>query len=46
MRKRVIVAIIVFCISLVSVSAFAHSGGLDKNGGHLNHKNGTYHYHR
>jgi hypothetical protein len=23
-----------------------HSGGLDKNGGHTDHKTGTYHYHR
>jgi hypothetical protein len=26
--------------------AFAHSGGLDSKGGHLNHKTGEYHYHR
>jgi len=24
----------------------SHSGGLDANGGHYDHKNGTYHYHR
>lgn len=23
-----------------------HSGGLDKNGGHYDHKNGGYHFHR
>jgi hypothetical protein len=26
--------------------ALAHSGGLDSNGGHWDHKTGTYHYHR
>lgn len=24
----------------------AHSGGLDQNGGHYDHKTGLYHYHR
>lgn len=25
---------------------FAHGGGLDRNGGHMDRKAGTYHYHR
>lgn len=46
MKKKIIAAALVFCLSLISASAFAHGGGLDKNGGHWNHKKGTYHYHR
>lgn len=29
----------------LSVSAIAHPGGLDKNGGHINGKTGKYHIH-
>ena len=29
-----------------STSPISHSGGLDKNGGHTDHKTGLYHYHR
>ncbi len=28
------------------VSAYAHSGGTDSSGCHLNHKTGVYHCHR
>ncbi|WP_157530532.1 YHYH domain-containing protein [Hymenobacter norwichensis] len=38
-------SIFVFLIcSALNLSA--HSGGLDSNGGHHNHKSGGYHYHR
>lgn len=38
---------IVFLIFFVwGTQAFAHSGGLDSNGGHYNRKTGTYHCHR
>ena len=33
-------------LSLLSVLAYPHSGGLDSNGGHNDRKNGGYHYHR
>ena len=48
MKKKVLLAVIVLCacVSLFTSSALAHSGGLDKNGGHWNHKTGHYHYHR
>lgn len=31
--------------SIASVSAFAHSGRTDSNGGHTDHSTGEYHYH-
>lgn len=31
---------------LLSAAAGAHSGGLDRNGGHYNRKTGEYHCHR
>ena len=37
-------------LGLVGIAAayasFAHGGGLDRFGGHWNHKTGTYHYHQ
>lgn len=33
-------------VSLLTVITYAHSGGLDSNGGHNDRKNGGYHYHR
>ena len=41
---------IIACVSLLfaaltATSLFAHSGGLDRNGCHWDHKNGTYHCH-
>lgn len=38
------IAILIICIICV-IKAFAHSGRTDANGGHWNHKTGTYHYH-
>ncbi|WP_327206712.1 YHYH domain-containing protein [Rhizobium beringeri] len=40
---RIALAATVF--SLSSAGAFAHGGGLDKNGCHTNHKTGDYHCH-
>ncbi|TAX39139.1 YHYH domain-containing protein [Rhizobium leguminosarum] len=40
---RIALAATVFALS--AVSAFAHGGGLDKNGCHTNHKTGDYHCH-
>ncbi len=37
---------ICFCIAtILANAAFAHPGGLDSNGGHTDHRTGTYHYH-
>lgn len=33
-------------LSLFTVTALAHPGGLDKNGGHTDKKTGEYHYHK
>lgn len=44
MKKLAIVLAIILIFT--SQTAFAHGGGLDKNGGHWNRKDGTYHYHR
>lgn len=38
---------IVICVVALSVflTAYGHSGGTDKNGGHYNRQTGEYHYH-
>lgn len=36
--------ILLLCI-LFSVTAFAHGGKTDSNGGHYDHSDGEYHYH-
>lgn len=38
--------LLVFFAALVAVPAQAHPGRLDSNGGHWDHKSGTYHRHR
>lgn len=45
--KKIIALILVgiFTLSLAS-TALAHGGGLDQNGGHWDHRTGTYHKHR
>ncbi|MBY2934473.1 YHYH domain-containing protein [Rhizobium leguminosarum] len=43
--KMLKIALAATAITLSSVSAFAHGGGLDKNGCHTNHKTGDYHCH-
>lgn len=44
MRFLKLLLVTTVCLS-VSVSAFAHSGRTDANGGHTNHSTGEYHYH-
>ncbi|WP_353326995.1 YHYH domain-containing protein [Chitiniphilus shinanonensis] len=41
--KRLVIALL--CIAF-STTAFAHSGGLNKDGCHHNRKTGDYHCHR
>lgn len=44
---RTIISFFVLLFSFASASlAFAHGGGLDRNGCHTNHKTGEYHCHR
>lgn len=44
MKKRLVSLVLVFVFA-ISSNALAHSGRTDKNGGHWDRKNGTYHYH-
>lgn len=37
--------IIAIAITVTSAFAFAHSGGTDSSGCHMNHKTGVYHCH-
>lgn len=37
--------VLLFCLSLLCVTAEAHSGGTDAAGGHIDHFTGEYHYH-
>ncbi len=41
--SKIITVLLMICI--LSVTAGAHPGRLDKNGGHYNRKTGEYHYH-
>lgn len=41
--KRILLAM---AACAISVSAWAHGGGLDKNGCHHDRKTGSYHCHR
>ena len=43
--KKVFVAFVVVLLSVSSVAVFAHSGGTDKNGCHMDRKAGTRHCH-
>lgn len=38
-------ALVALLIAAASLSAFAHSGGTDKNGCHRDHKTGGFHCH-
>lgn len=39
--------LLLFMVCLIfPLGSFAHSGGLDKFGGHKNNKTGEYHYHK
>ena len=41
--KKII--LLVAALLSLSIGVYAHSGRTDSNGGHWNHKTGTYHYH-
>lgn len=46
MQKKI--SSLFLCMSIlvaVSIKTSAHSGGTDSSGGHMDHSNGTYHYH-
>jgi hypothetical protein len=45
MKRFSIVLVVTFLLGLAA-PVFAHSGGLDQDGGHYNHETGQYHYHR
>lgn len=44
-RKVSLITFIVFSISATILTAYAHSGRTDANGGHYNRSTGEYHYH-
>ena len=44
MLKKTI-ALITFCIFMLSTLVVGHQGRTDEKGGHWNHKTKTYHYH-
>ncbi len=43
MKNKIIAAIVLLVLPML---ALAHGGGLDKNGGHNDRKNGAYHCHK
>ncbi len=43
--KKAILGVIALALAAVTGFAISHSGGLDKNGCHKDHKNGDYHCH-
>ncbi|GGK47829.1 YHYH domain-containing protein [Salinarimonas ramus] len=44
--KAIALAFALLLGALPVASAFAHGGGLDRNGCHTERRNGTYHCHR
>ena len=40
-----LIALTLLSIITVSSAAFAHGGGLDRSGCHMDHKTGVYHCH-
>lgn len=45
MNKLAMIGLIVAVLFSLGASAWAHSGGTDRNGCHYDHKNGGYHCH-
>ena len=46
MKDKIVKALsVLFAVSAMSISAYAHPGGTDSNGGHYNRATGEYHYH-
>ena len=44
--RKIFLLILSILFAMSSLTADAHPGRLDANGGHWNHKTGEYHYHR
>lgn len=44
-RRFQVLLVSLFCCLLLLISASAHSGGTDANGGHIDSSTGEYHYH-
>lgn len=45
MRRIILILMSAACVTFLSLSAHAHPGGTDSNGGHFNRSTGEYHYH-
>ena len=45
MRRILRTVLSIACITVLSISAYAHSGKTDASGGHYDHSTGVYHYH-
>ncbi len=45
MRRILCVFLSIACITVLSLSAYAHPGKTDASGGHYDHSTGEYHYH-
>lgn len=43
--KIIILLLVIACFFSMTLSAAAHSGRTDSNGGHYDHSTGEYHYH-
>ena len=46
MKKLCQIFIVIAFVMTTSLTLYAHSGGLNKSGGHHNRKTGGYHYHK
>lgn len=44
--KKIVGIVIAVVLAGTAGLAISHSGGLDRNGCHTDHSNGTYHCHR
>ena len=45
MRRWIALLLCIASLSVVSITAYAHSGRTDSSGGHWNRSTGEYHYH-
>lgn len=45
-NRKIIITLAVISALVISATALAHPGKLDKNGGHYNKETGEYHYHK
>lgn len=44
-KKNIVIILLFLVVVSICVSAYAHSGRTDSNGGHYNSSTGEYHYH-